>query len=49
MGPLSRASVLVGFVAAAAALSPIEVIGNKFFDKDGKQFFMKGAFGRPSS
>ena len=26
----------------ANALPTIEVLGNKFFDSDGKQFFMKG-------
>lgn len=27
---------------AVAALDPVEVYGNKFFNKDGSQFFMKG-------
>lgn len=27
----------------SAALDPIEVVGNKFFNKDGSQFFLKGS------
>jgi hypothetical protein len=42
MGLLSRLSLLAGLVVAANAISTIDVVGNKFFDKDGKQFFMKG-------
>jgi hypothetical protein len=26
----------------AASIDPIEVVGNKFFRKDGSQYFMKG-------
>jgi 1,3-beta-glucanosyltransferase GAS1 len=29
--------------SSVAALDPIEVLGNKFFNKDGSQFFLKGA------
>jgi hypothetical protein len=36
------AAALASFAAAANAISTIEVVGNKFFDKDGKQFFLKG-------
>ena len=35
-------AVLSGLAASAAALDPIEAYGNKFFDKDGSQFFIKG-------
>ena len=38
----SVAPALVGLATAVEAISTIEVVGNKFFDKDGKQFFMKG-------
>jgi hypothetical protein len=40
----SLAFALVAWVSAVttAALDPIEVSGNKFFNKDGSQFFMKG-------
>ena len=40
----SLAFALVAWVlaAATAALDPIEVSGNKFFNKDGSQFFLKG-------
>ncbi|KEY70708.1 hypothetical protein S7711_07334 [Stachybotrys chartarum IBT 7711] len=31
-----------GLVTSVAALAPIEVVGNKFFNADGSQFFMKG-------
>lgn len=30
------------FAALTVALDPVEVYGNKFFNKDGSQFFMKG-------
>ncbi|KAF6819927.1 putative 1,3-beta-glucanosyltransferase [Colletotrichum sojae] len=29
-------------LGTAAALAPIEIVGNKFFDHEGKQWFMKG-------
>lgn len=32
-------AVLLG---TAAALAPIEILGNKFFDEKGRQWFMKG-------
>lgn len=32
----------LGLVASAAALDPVEVLGNKFFNKDGSQFFIRG-------
>ncbi|PHH71975.1 hypothetical protein CDD80_4852 [Ophiocordyceps camponoti-rufipedis] len=35
-------AALVGLVASTAALDPIEAYGNKFFNKDGSQFFVKG-------
>ncbi|ATY64179.1 Glycolipid anchored surface GAS1 [Cordyceps militaris] len=33
---------LSGMAAAVSALDTIEVVGNKFFKKDGSQFFLKG-------
>lgn len=36
------------FTAAAVAIDPIEAYGNKFFNKDGSQFFMKGEFSSKS-
>lgn len=35
-------AVLSGLAASAAALDPIEAYGDKFFNKDGSQFFIKG-------
>ncbi|KAJ6439559.1 1,3-beta-glucanosyltransferase gel3 [Purpureocillium lavendulum] len=35
-------AVLSGLAASVAALDPVEVYGNKFFNKDGSQFFIKG-------
>jgi hypothetical protein len=38
-----RASLLLGLaVTAQAALPTIETYGNKFYDANGNQFFMKG-------
>lgn len=47
-----RSSILVGAAALSTAavsanLPTIEAIGSKFFDKNGKQFFMKGTFANP--
>ncbi|KAG6129514.1 hypothetical protein E4U50_000347 [Claviceps purpurea] len=36
------AAGLVGFSRSVAALEPIEAVGNKFFNKNGSQFFIKG-------
>lgn len=33
---------LSGMATAVAALDAVEVLGNKFFNKDGSQFFLKG-------
>lgn len=33
---------LLGLASLARALDPVEVKGNKFFNKDGSQFFIKG-------
>jgi uncharacterized membrane protein YbhN (UPF0104 family) len=38
----AAAAAAGGLVASVAALTPIEVVGNKFFNADGSQFFMKG-------
>jgi hypothetical protein len=35
-------AILCSLLALATALDPIEVKGNKFFRKDGSQFFIKG-------
>lgn len=38
-------SVAVALASAksfAVALDPVSVVGNKFFNKDGSQFFIKG-------
>lgn len=39
-----RVSKLVSalLLGTAAALAPIEIVGSKFFDESGKQWFMKG-------
>lgn len=39
---LSVAAAVVGFASWASALDPIEAYGNKLFNKDGSQFFIKG-------
>lgn len=33
-----------GLATSAVALEPVEAYGNKFFNKDGSQFFMKGMY-----
>ncbi|KAJ3482301.1 hypothetical protein NLG97_g7609 [Lecanicillium saksenae] len=38
----SLSLALSGLATLASALDPIEVVGNKFFNKDGSQFFLKG-------
>ncbi|KAK5997883.1 Protein EPD1 [Cladobotryum mycophilum] len=38
----SVAVAIYGFATYVAALDPIEAVGNKFFNKDGSQFFIKG-------
>ncbi|KAG5933077.1 hypothetical protein E4U53_001104 [Claviceps sorghi] len=38
----ATAAALFGFSGLVAALDPIEAYGNKFFDKNGTQFFVKG-------
>jgi hypothetical protein len=35
-------TAVFGLGASVAALDPVEAYGNKFFNKDGSQFFMKG-------
>lgn len=35
-------AALYGLASLAKAIDPIEVSGNKFFRKDGSQFFVKG-------
>jgi hypothetical protein len=42
MWTLGLAAFLGAFTASVAALDAVEVYGNKFFKKDGSQFFMKG-------
>lgn len=42
MRSLSLALLTWAFALATAALEPIEVYGNKFFHKDGSQYFLKG-------
>lgn len=32
----------LGIASFVAAIDPVEVSGNKFFNKDGSQFFIKG-------
>lgn len=39
---LSAAAALAGFASWVSALKPVEVYGNKFFNDDGSQFFIKG-------
>lgn len=41
LSPSLAALAAVGGIVEAA-LPTIEAVGNKFFTKDGKQFFMKG-------
>lgn len=36
------AAIAAATTAVAASLPEISVVGNKFFDPSGKQFFMKG-------
>jgi hypothetical protein len=38
----SAAIALAGAKSFAVALDPVSVVGNKFFNKDGSQFFIKG-------
>lgn len=42
MWSLCLAAILGSFVQSVAALDAVEAYGNKFFNKDGSQFFMKG-------
>jgi hypothetical protein len=42
MWSFGLAAVLGAFATSVAALDAVEVYGNKFFNKDGSQFFMKG-------
>ncbi|GAO18256.1 uncharacterized protein UV8b_01270 [Ustilaginoidea virens] len=35
-------AAMFGLASSGAALSPVEAYGNKFFNKDGSQFFIKG-------
>ncbi len=42
MRSLSLALATWAFALATASLDPIEVYGNKFFHKDGSQYFLKG-------
>ncbi|KAI9171002.1 Telomeric DNA-binding factor trf1 [Paramyrothecium foliicola] len=39
---LSSTTLLFGLFVLAASIDPVEVYGNKFFNKDGSQFFLKG-------
>ncbi len=39
----SLSLALSGLATAVSALDAIEVLGNKFFKKDGSQFFLKGS------
>lgn len=41
--PILKVAYSAALAASVAALDPIEVVGNKFFNKDGSQFFLKGA------
>lgn len=38
----SSAAVALAGAKFVVALDPISVVGNKFFNKDGSQFFIKG-------
>lgn len=38
----SAAIALAGAKSVVVALDPVSVVGNKFFNKDGSQFFIKG-------
>lgn len=38
----SAAIALAGAKSFVVALDPVSVVGNKFFNKDGSQFFIKG-------
>ncbi|KAL6855319.1 hypothetical protein ACO1O0_006460 [Amphichorda felina] len=42
MTRLALGALLCSLVTRGAAVDPIEVAGNKFFNKDGSQFFIKG-------
>jgi hypothetical protein len=42
MWSIGLAAILGAFTSSVAALDAVEVYGNKFFNKDGSQFFMKG-------
>lgn len=39
---ISLSAAISGLIASAAGLDPVEACGNKFFSKDGSQFFIKG-------
>lgn len=39
----SIALAFSGLLSTVTALDAIEVVGNKFFNKDGSQFFLKGS------
>jgi hypothetical protein len=36
-------ALLLSFALSTSAIPTISALGNKFFDSDGKQFFVKGA------
>lgn len=38
----SLAAVLIGLFTTISAIDPVEVVGSKFFNKDGSQFYLKG-------
>lgn len=38
----TAAIALAGAKSFVVALDPVSVVGNKFFNKDGSQFFIKG-------
>lgn len=42
MWSLALGSALLSLATSVTALDAVEVYGNKFFNKDGSQFFMKG-------
>lgn len=42
MRSLTIGAALCGLIACVSAIDPIEAKGNKFFHKDGSQYFIKG-------
>ena len=46
---LGAVATLLTFAVNVTAIPTITTLGNKFFDSDGKQFFVKGKYPSPCS